>query len=399
MAKQHRGRNEGSIHQRPNGSWRAQASSQGKKTSKTFKTKKEAQSWLQTMLTQIGQGYSLRSGEIEVGAYLQQWLETAKLELRPNTAHQYEQLITKKIIPAIGPLKLKELNLARIEKFYADLFAAGTGAQSIRYIHSILHKAFERAVRYELLIRNPAHGAIRPQIHQAEMSVLDESQVTQFQMAAQTSRFSALFHLAITTGMRQGELLGLQWSDIDWHKGLLYVKRQVLHVPGHGTTFGDVKTKAGKRTIRLGEKALQVLREHQERQQLEIQAAGSRWKLMNMVFPSSVGTPLNESNLMKEYRRILDLAGLPRIRFHDLRHTAASLMISHNIPINTVSKILGHSKPSVTLDIYSHVYTGSQEEAARLMDDLVTPIPVDLSKAAKAYEKVGEKINRNTSAQ
>lgn len=183
--------------------------------------------------------------------------------------------------------------------------------------------------------------------------------------------------------MRQGELFGLKWADIQWTSGLLHLQRQVQTVPGQEWSFVEPKTKAGWRTIKLGEGTLQVLREHKFQQLAVKEKAGTRWQEFGLVFPSTVGTPGNPSNLRVDFNRVLAKAGIPRIRFHDLRHTAASLLLNHGVPIIVVSRMLGHSKPSVTLDIYAHLYQESQGEAAELMDKLVAPIPVQMPKEAK----------------
>lgn len=166
-----------------------------------------------------------------------------------------------------------------------------------------------------------------------------------------------------------------------WNSGVLYVQRQVQQVPGQSWKFVEPKTKSGRRPIRLGEGTLQILREHYELQQVHKAKFGERWQEYNLIFPSSVGTPLNPSNLRIDFIRTLDATGLPRIRFHDLRHTAASLMLNHGIPVIVVSKILGHAKPSTTMDIYGHLIHEMQGEAARVMDDLVTPIRVEISES------------------
>jgi integrase len=168
-----------------------------------------------------------------------------------------------------------------------------------------------------------------------------------------------------------------------WNSGVLYVQLQVQQVPGQSWKFIEPKTKSGRRTIRLGEGTLQILREHRELQQEYKAKVGKRWQEHNLIFPSSVGTPLNPSNLRIVFNRTLDAAGLPRIRFHDLRHTAASLMLNQGVPVIVVSKILGHAKPSTTLDIYGHLIHKMQAEAAQVMDDLVTPIRVEISESIK----------------
>ena len=212
------------------------------------------------------------------------------------------------------------------------------------------------------------------------MSVLDEEQVSRFLTGSQGTRFQALYHLAVVTGLRQAELFGLKWADVSWTKGILNVRRQVQRVPGKVCVFSEPKTRAGRRTVKLGEGTLQSLREHYQKQQMDKEVTGTRWKEGDLIFPSTIGTPLDQSNLLGEYYQVLKKAGLPKIRFHDLRHTAASLMLNHGVPVLVVSKILGHSKPSVTLDIYGHLYNEMQDEAARVMDDLVTPLRIEMPK-------------------
>jgi integrase len=380
MANKIRGRNEGSISKRANGKWRAQISLNGKRLSYGAKSKEECQVWLRKILDNLDRGLDYEGGKVTLKEYLALWLEASKSSLRPKTVFQYEQIIRLHIDPYLGKVSLKELRQMRIELFYGELRKDGVGVRTIRLTHSVLHRALEKALGYGLILRNPAHGAALPRYEHSEMQVLEESQVSQFLVAAHDSQYEALYHLAVVTGMRQGELFGLKWTDLQWQSGTLYVRRQVQNVPGQSWSFGEPKTRAGRRTIRLGEGSLQVLRQHRERQLLQKAVMGQRWKEFDLIFPSSVGTPLNPSGLRLDYNRVLDAAGLPRIRFHDLRHTAASLMLNHGIPVIVVSKILGHSKPSVTLDIYGHLYQEMQSEAAQIMDRLVTPVEIDLKK-------------------
>jgi integrase len=211
------------------------------------------------------------------------------------------------------------------------------------------------------------------------MNVLDTDQVTQFLIAAQGSSNEALYYLAIHTGMRQGELFGLKWADLQWDKGDLRIQRQVKRVPGQGWVFADPKTRKGRRTIKLGDEILQLLRAHKKHQEAQKVVAGELWMENCLIFPSSRGTPLNQSNLRKEFLKILDGAKLPPIRFHDLRHTAASLMLNNGVPPIVVASRLGHSKPSITLNVYGHLYKETQTDAAKIMDNLVTPIKLDMS--------------------
>lgn len=229
-----------------------------------------------------------------------------------------------------------------------------------------------------MVVYNPSQGAALPRNTHNEMQVLDASQVSQFLIAAQASPYHALYHLAVTTGMRLGELYGLKWIDLQWDKGILHIQRQVQQIPKKGWSFVEPKTKAGTRSIKLGEGTLQVLREYLIRQTEKKEIMGNRWKENGLIFPSSVGTPGDPSNMRKDFNETLEKAGINKIRFHDLRHTAASLLLNNNIPVIVVSRMLGHSKASVTLDVYGHLYSEMQEGAADVMDKLVTPIQVQL---------------------
>lgn len=180
--------------------------------------------------------------------------------------------------------------------------------------------------------------------------------------------------------MRQGELFGLKWSDLQWNAGTLHVQRQVQRVPGKSWAFVEPKTTSGRRMVSIGAGALDALRRQKERQAIERAVAGNRWNELDLIFPSTVGTPMDPHNLRKDFTTVLKQAGLPVIRFHDLRHTAASLMLNHGVPVLVVSKMLGHSNPSITLNTYAHLYHESQGQAARLMNELVSPVRVELSR-------------------
>jgi len=377
MAKKIRGRNEGSLYQRPNGSWRAQISINGKREGKTFPTKRESLAWLRKIQIQVGFGHDIEGSKITLKEYLTQWIDTSNVHLRDKTLRQYKGVIKNHIIPYLGSVQLKELNLARIERHYAELRNNGLSSRSTKLVHSVLHKALKKAVRYNLIIANPATGASLPRYRPPEMKVLDANQVSQFLIAAQGSYYEALYHLAVHTGMRQGEMFGLKWDDLRWQSGVLLVQRQVQREPGQQWKYLEPKTRAGNRTIALGEGVLQILRLHQQNQIILKAVAGQEWKENGLVFPNRRGKPGDQSNLRKDFKAVLKQAGLPVIRFHDLRHTAASLMLNNGIPSIVVSKRLGHAKPSTTMDIYGHLYHEMQEEAARVMDELVTPIQIN----------------------
>ncbi len=215
-------------------------------------------------------------------------------------------------MPILGKVKLKDLSLQAVERFYGRLRDAGVGLSNIRYSHRVLHAALEAAAKRGITGRNAAHGATLPKRAQREMSILNEQQVGVFLVAASTSRYWALFHLAVATGMRFSELRGLSWSDVDWIKGTITVRRQIQEVSGKGSVAGAPKTHSGVRTILLGEACLNSLR--QQRQQLDTEeaSAGTGWQEQGLIFPSKVGTPFVPLVVRRDFANALQAANLPR---------------------------------------------------------------------------------------
>ena len=350
----------------------------GSRLSKDFRSKEQALAWIRTIQTQMDRGFLIRGSSITLSEYLAEWLDNRQLALREKTAYQYSSLIRNHIVPFIGETKIRDLRLSGIEEFYSQLVDTGVGPRTVQIIHNVLHAALEKAVRHGLLSANPTHGATLPTYFHNEMRTLDSSQVSRFLLAAKGSPYYALYHMAITTGMRLGEMLGLKWSDLDWSNGTIRVNRQKQDVPGKGTSLVEPKTRSGRRAIFLGAGALKVL----ETQQAYLAACrsekGDRWEENDLIFPNSVGNMGDYSNIRSDFNKVLEAAGISRIKFHDLRPTTASLLLNNKVPVIVVSNMLGHSKPSVTLDIYAHVFHDMQGEAAVVMDRLVTPIPVEI---------------------
>ena len=378
MSRKKRGHGEGSITQRAYGSWRAQVTIDGKRHGKTFKKKSDALTWLRKTQFEIDKGLTYSSAQVTLEQFLSEWLSIHKTGLKPRTGERYEQISRDYIYPYIGKIKLHDLRLDKVEKLYLDLLQEGVTIRNVRLAHSILHRSFQDAVRRGLVGFNAAHGARQPKMPYKEMQILDENQVMQFFLCIKNDCNEALYHLAIKTGMRKGELLGLKWSDLDWNRGTLRIQRQAQRVPGKGRTFVPPKTRAGKRTISLGSGTLQLLREHKNKQQLQKALEGDRWQDFDLIFPSKVGTVQSGSNVLKRFKALLESAGLPPMRFHDLRHTGASMMLIHGVPLIVVSKVLGHSQPSTTLNIYGHVVPAAYENVGDQMDELLTPIPIDM---------------------
>jgi integrase len=372
MAKK-RAHNEGTIYKRPNGKWRAQVSIHGRRLSHTAKTKKEGLAWIRETRNQIDKGLTFKGADTLLEEFLVDWLKTVSSSRSKGTYTLYSWNVKKRITPYIGNIKLMSLKPDRVQSFYHHLQAEGFSNHAVHVAHKTLRVALNHAINLGLITRNPCSGTTPPKPEQTEMKFYDDNQVRKLLDTAKAigDRFFPLYYLAIHTGMRQAELIGLKWEDVDWERSTIHVKRQVRHFTGDSYIFTKPKSKSGTRTIILGKQALDLLGNHKNAQQKKV-SVSNHWENLNLIFPSNVGTPVTASNIRRAYKKLLTASGLPKIRFHDLRHTAASLMLNHGIPVLIASKRLGHSKPSVTIDIYGHLMPSKQEEAAQLMDNLMS---------------------------
>ena len=370
-----RGPNEGSIYKRKDSRWCAQISIGGKRISKYFKTQREGLDWLQNMRNQINDGLTLDGAQKTLSEFLEQWLGSIRLSVRPMTLSQYRQIVRMHIVPTLGSIKLKDLKPDQIQTLYNQKLDSGTSARTVLLIHAVLHRSLKQAFKWGIIGRNPASVVTRPKVVRKEMMTLNDNQVRTLILIAKGTRYEVLFWLAVTTGMRQGELLGLRWSDLDWRSKKLHVQRQLQRTSA-GQIFSEPKSAAGRRVIMLGDETIKKLRAHLGVLSQERQIAGEQWQENDLIFPSTKGTPWDHRNMYKYYKRFLRKAGLPDIRFHDLRHTAATLMLQQGVHPKVVQERLGHADITLTLNTYSHVLPVMQEEAAEKLDQLLTPIDV-----------------------
>ena len=370
MAK-NRGHNEGTIYQRADGRWCAQVSLNGHRLTHYAKTQRECREWLRTTLAQVDSGLTIEGARTTLGEYLDRWMEASQSRFRPRTTYLYAGIIRHHIAPYVGAIKLKDLRPDHIQSLYTTRMKDGVGVRTVHLMHAILHRALDQAVRRGLVTRNPTDAVDKPTSKTQEMKVLEPGQVTVLLEEAKAGHQEALYYLAVTTGLRQGELLGLRWADLDWETGRLQVQRQLQVVPGQGKVFCEPKSAAGRRSIVLGATALEKLREHREYQHTQRLFAGARWKENDLIFPCSLGTPADPQYLLQTFKRLLKKAGLPEIRFHDLRHTAATLMLQQGVHPKIVQERLGHSNISLTLNTYSHIIPGMQEDAAKKLDAML----------------------------
>jgi integrase len=337
------------------------------------KTKTEAQRALRQAMADADRGLIFDADSLKVGEYLDRWLsDSVRDTVKVTTFERYEQITRVHLKPALGRVKLKTLTPAHVRSLYREKLEAGSSARTVRYIHTTLHKALKQAVMDGLIPRNVTEAVKPPQPSREEMHPLTPEQAKHLlQVAHETGdRLKALYVLAIHTGLCQGELLGLKWDDVDLEDGSLQVRRTLTITKKSGPIFTSPKTTGSRRSVKLNSKATEALKDHLERQLGEIDRVGSLWSENGLIFASETGEPLNRHNLSwRSFKPLLKRAGLPQIRFHDLRHTCATLLLTRNVNPKIVSEMLGHSTIAITLDTNSHVLPNMRDQAAAAMEE------------------------------
>jgi integrase len=370
MSIKRRGHGEGSIKQRVDGLWEARVSlPSGKRKSFYGKTRKEAQDKLRAALRDIDAGLDLGADRQTVAQFLEKWLAASvKPSVKVKTYEGYESIVRVRVVPRIGRKHLAKLTPLDLQSLYTELADAGLSARSVHHTHRVLHRAFVQAVRWNLIVRNPCDGAQGPRASRAEMKVWTPAQADAFLIATRQHPAQALYILALTTGMRQGELLGLKWGDLDLSVGTLAVRRSLQRQKGKGLVFEEPKTARSRRSIFLSQRAVAALRAHRDRQAFDRRAAGSEWNARDLVFCHATGEPLDPSYQTTIFKKAVEAARLPAIRFHDMRHTAATILLSRGVHVKLVSELLGHATIVLTLDTYSHLIPAMHGDAAAAMD-------------------------------
>jgi integrase len=367
-----RGNNEGSIARRFDGLWEARITlAGGKRKSLYAKTRQEAARKLAEAIRDKDKGLPIATDRQTVEQYMQSWMEVMRAKIRPRTWKRYEQHLRVHILPTLGSIILTKLTAQHLQSLYATKLAEGLSQTTVRHMHMLLHKALDAAVRLEVVQRNVSDLVDPPSMAHPEMGVLSPEQARMLLTAAVGERFEALYVLAVTTGLRLGELLALQWDAIDLEHNSLQVRSSLYHT-GHEFIFTEPKTAKSRRRVQLPNVAAEALRKHREGLLAECLALGAAWQTdYDLVFPSTIGGPMDPSHMVRrEFARLLRKAGVPRIRFHDLRHTAATLLFAQGINPKVVSELLGHSDIAITLSLYGHVTPPMQKEAADTMDQI-----------------------------
>jgi integrase len=396
------------------GRWRAAVSigkgADGKLKRKTFTaaTRHEVAEQMTAALGDRQRGINIAPGKQTVGQFLKDWLGAIKSDVTPSTFVSYENTVRLHLIPAIGDLRLSKLGAPDVQRLKEEAIKAvvkvGPGVRkpvegkpapepqhlsssTVRYCLKVLRMALDRACKLDLVARNVALLVDFPKVEHAEIEPFTAEQAMKFVEAAKGHRLGALFSVATAIGLRKGEALGLKWSAIDFERGTLAVRIALQRVKMPGEKKGQLiltePKRKSRRKINLPRVCVSALLEHRAIQEQERRLAGSRWKDEDYVFTTGIGTPMEPRNLERAYQQILTLAGLHHIRIHDLRHTAATLLLTQGVHPRVVMELLGHSQIAITMNTYSHVVPALMKEAANQMDAALKTPPVATSVATK----------------
>lgn len=367
-----RGRGEGTVYRRADGRWEAALGVGGRRQRYVGPSQRDVRTRLVAARRAVEQGIVVSGSSQRVDEYLRQWLEHS---VRPSvrwTTHRAYSLCMRRLSPLVGHLRLTALTPQAVQAAYAALLHQGLSRRTVEQTHTVLHRALRQAVLWGLMFRNPTEAVTVPRPSRREMQTLTEEEVGRLFQASRGHRLHALWALLATTGLRIGEALGLLWSDVDFASGRLVVNRALQRQPGIGYVFVEPKTAKSRRTVYLAQGTLASLAEHRRRQREDQLAAGPEWNNSGLVFTTPVGRPVDGTWAIKWFHRALEEAGLPRLRLHDLRHTAATHLLRRGVHPKVVQELLGHSTISLTLDTYSHVAPALHAEVATHMQALFT---------------------------
>lgn len=353
----------------------------GKRRQKRFTvqgSRSDAEKKLRDMLRSVDNNTYVEPGKTTLGEFIGRWfIEYVTPSMGPRTAEGYESIIKMHLIPKLGNIPLANLKPEHIQKFYADCLSngqcdgsGGLNPLTVRHIAMCLHRALTHAVKWGLLMRNPADAVDIPRAQRTEMHIMSEADIEKILDAARDTAYYPAFYTAIFTGMRRSEFLALKWGDVDLILGQLSVSRSIHQVKDNTLVFRPTKTVKGRRTIALTPSNIMVLRSHREKQEaLKMELTGELINDNDMVFCHADGTPLKPDTVSGAWVELTKQVGLKGMRLHDCRHSHASILLKQGIHPKVVQERLGHANIATTLDIYSHVTPGLQQAAAARFDE------------------------------
>lgn len=362
---------DGSIYRR-DGGWEAALFIGGRRRTARARTARDARERLVALRRKAEEGRAdIEVDErLTVAEFLESWLDVAKTTVRPNTHKRYREYVRVHAVPEIGYLRLIDLRPLHLQQLYARRLQSGASPSTVQHLHATLHRALKMAERWEQVTRNVADLVSPPRVPKHRIEPLTVAEVQRLFATAAGTRFEAAFVIAVVTGLRLGELLGLHWADVDLgDQPALRVRGSLQRAEGR-LQIMETKTAGSVRSVALGRLGADALTAHRLRQLEERISLGESWTDQDLVFPNRWGDYMNPEWFRRGvFQPLLKRAGLRPIRFHDLRHTFATLQLANNQPVKIVSEMLGHSRTAITQDIYTHVSAQMQRAAADALDD------------------------------
>lgn len=340
----------------------------------TYRTRRQAAQAERLGKLEAERGTLVDPSRVTVAELLTDWLTSKAATLTPNSRVDYETAIRRHIAPAFGTVAAQKLTPAAVQARYAAWQAAGMSPRMVHRCHLVLSQALAQAVRFGILTRNVCADLELPTLARSKPAVWSPEELAAFLDVAARDPMAPLWFLLGLEGMRRGEALGLRWGDVNWERSAVHISQTVIPDKanrGAAVIRSRTKTSAGARSVKLTPDTLAVLIEHRDRQRFQRQAAGDAWHDHDLIVCTATGTPVNPNNVTRSYNRLVMLAGVPRIRVHDLRHTAATLLLRGGTSAKIVSERLGHATVSITLDLYSHVLPDMQDQAAATMSAML----------------------------
>jgi len=335
------------------------------------KKRPEVVKQLKELRRSIDDGQLVKENGVNVAELFERWFDDVmRHQIAPSTFSNYQTVVRMHILPILGRKKLVELTVSDVDKLLSLKTDSGLSPSTVRRIRAVLAQCLDQAIRWELVHRNVATLSRSPKMIRHEGRTLSPEQARHLLETLQGHRNEALYALMLSTGLRRGEALGLQWSDFDRTSGILRVSRQ-LKREGSRLVTTDTKTSLSRRAVNLPGPMLKTLHEHEARQIGQKKQLGTAWIDSGYVFTSSIGTPIDPRNLYRDFQKVCRAAGLGDWHPHELRHSAASLMLAQGVKIQVVSQVLGHSSIRMTADVYGHLLDPDRQEAAQAMGTLL----------------------------
>jgi len=348
--------------------WVARITVNGKPKKKYGKTQKEVSDWLLETRKAVKDGLPVPSQRLTITQFLERYLEAVESTVRPSTLRSYQNVIRWYIIPELGHIKLSRLEPHHLISLYRKKESEGLSPRTVNYIHGILHRSLQVALKWGYVARNVTELVDAPKLNKKEMKTWTAEQVKQFFVHLQGDRWQALYITACGTALREGELLALKWANVDLEEGKLRVVSTVQFIQGQGLVEGEPKSAKARSSVDLPDFVVESLKVHRSSQD-ELKSS-EKWTENGLVFTTNVGTYIQPRNLVRHFKTKSKEAGLPEIRFHDLRHTVATLLLEKNHHPLLVSELLRHTSITLTLSTYSHILPSLKAGTAKELDDL-----------------------------